>query len=88
MGLILAVTSRLKAQIGASALLSGVLEYPSGKVSDQSITVQNMESGQVRTTRTSAEGRYQFLDFVLLRPNVHTGRAVPIDFDHASEAAG
>jgi hypothetical protein len=79
----------LRAQIGASALLSGVLADPSGKpVSVQSITGRNIESGQARTTRTSAEGRYQFLDFVLLKPNVHAGRTEPIDFDHAAEAAG
>lgn len=51
------------AQIGATAQLSGVLTDPAGRaVSNQLISVRSLESGQSRTTRTLAGGRYQVLD--------------------------
>jgi hypothetical protein len=56
-------TSLLVAQIGATAQLSGIVTDPSGKViAEQSLSVRNLESGQVRTVRTSADGQYQVLD--------------------------
>src|SRR5579864_4928999 len=55
----------LLAQIGASAQLSGSLTDPSQKiVENQVVAVRNLESGQSRTVRTSAEGRYQFLNLL------------------------
>jgi carboxypeptidase family protein/TonB-dependent receptor-like protein len=53
----------LLAQIGASAQLSGTLTDPSHKIiENQIVVVRSLESGQSRTVRTSADGRYQFLN--------------------------
>jgi hypothetical protein len=63
LALLLAGAPLLISQIGATAQLSGVLTDPSGRVvSGQVILIRSLENGQGRTTRTSAEGRYQVLD--------------------------
>ena len=61
--LVLAITPPVWAQVGATAQLAGEVTDPSGKfLSNQILTVRNLESGQTRTVQTSAEGRYEALD--------------------------
>ncbi|HYL77952.1 MAG TPA: TonB-dependent receptor [Bryobacteraceae bacterium] len=54
-----------RAQLGASAQLSGVVTDPSGgRVQNQTITLRSKETGQTRTTQTGGDGYYMFADLV------------------------
>ncbi len=60
---VLAATPLVLAQVGATAQLAGEVTDLSGRVlSNQILTVRNLESGQTRTVQTSADGRYEALD--------------------------
>lgn len=59
----LATTSLVTAQIGATAQLSGEVTDPGGKLlPQQTIAIHSVESGQTRSVPTSAAGRYELLD--------------------------